>query len=64
MSECIDSINRNNLIDPGIINFSAQQLKDNSNYPTDSGMTFWGKKGELFEVTGIYWNFQIFHEVF
>ena len=57
---CIDHINR---IDPGVLNCSALQLEDNSNDPTNSGMTFWGKKGGLFEVTGIYWNLQIFHEV-
>ena len=57
---CINSINR---INPGVLNFSVMQLKDNSNEPTDSGMTFWSRKGEIFEVTSIYWHLQISHEV-
>ena len=59
----IDNIYRINRINSGIFNCSALQLKDNSNDPTKSGMTFWGKKGGIFEVTGIYWHLQIFHEV-
>ena len=51
-----DRINRINRIDPGILNFSTIKMKDNANDPTNSGMTFWGKKGELLrllESTGI-----------
>ena len=29
-------------IDPGVHNYSALQLKDNSNDPTNYGMNFWG----------------------
>ena len=61
--DCIDRIDRIYIINPGVLNCSALQLKDNSNDPTNSGMTFWCKKGELFEVTGIYWNLQIFQDV-
>ena len=62
----IDPINRINLIDcvdPGVLNDSALKLKDNSNEPTISGMTFSNKKGEPLKVTGIYWHLQIFHEI-
>ena len=59
----IDSVNCIDHIDPGILNCSALQLKDNSNDPKNSGMIFWGQKGELFEVTGIYWHLQIFNKV-
>ena len=38
----IDCINRIDRIDPGVLDYSALQLKDNSNDPTNSGMTFWG----------------------
>ena len=55
--DCIDRIY------PGVLDFSELQLKYNLNEPTNSGTTFWGKEGERFEVTGIYRNFQIFHEV-
>ena len=60
----INRIDRIDRINPGVLNCSALQLKDNSNDPTNSGMTFWGKKGDIFEVTGIYWHLQIFHEVY
>ena len=40
----IGSIDRINHINPGVINCSALQLKDNSNDPTNSGITFWGFK--------------------
>ena len=56
----VDRINR---INPGILNYSALQLKDNSNNPTNAGMNFWGQKGQLFEVNGIYWHLQIIYEV-
>ena len=59
----IDSIYFIDCIDPGLLNYSMIQLEDNSNEPTNSDMTFWGKKGGLFRVTGIYWHLQIFHEV-
>ena len=59
----IDRINRIDHIDPGVINNSALQLKDNSNYPINYGMTFWGKKGENIKVTGIYWHLKKIHEV-
>ena len=52
----IDRIDRTNHIDPGVLNCSALQLKDNSNYPKISGMIFWVKKGGFFGVTGIYWH--------
>ena len=59
----VDRIDSNNFIDPGVINFSVLHLKGNSNDPTNSGVTFWGKKGVLFKITGIYWYLKIFHEV-
>ena len=40
--ELIDHINRIDFIDPGVLNYSVMQLKDNSNDPTNSGMNFWG----------------------
>ena len=43
----INRINRINHINPSILNFSALQLKDNANDPTKSGMTFWGKNGNV-----------------
>ena len=61
--DAIDSVNRIDCIDPGVLNYIALQLKDNLNDPTNSGVNFWGKKGLRFEVTGIYWYLQIFHEV-
>ena len=67
--DAIDYVNRINLIDfidfinPGVLNYSVLQLKDNSNDPTNSGMEFWVKNGEIFKVTGIYWHLQIFHKV-
>ena len=61
--DCIDRIDHIDRINPGVLNYSALQLKDNSNDSTNSGMIFWGKKGELFKVNGIYWNLKIFHEV-
>ena len=60
---CIDHIDHIDRIDPGVFKYSALQLKDNSNDPTNSETTFWGKNREPFEVTGIYWHLQIFHEV-
>ena len=59
--DCIDHIDRIDCIDPGILNYSALQLKDNSNDPTNSGMIFWGKRGDfsrLLAFTGIckYFN--------
>ena len=57
----INRIDRIDRIEPGVLNCSALQPKDNSNDPTKSGMNFSGKKGELFGVTGIYWHLQIFH---
>ena len=62
--DCIDRIDRINRIDPGVLSCSALQLKDNSNGPTNSEMTFRVMMGEIFEVTGIYWHLQIFHEVY
>ena len=59
----ISYVNLIDCINPGVINCSALQLKDNSNVPTNSRMTLWGKKGEIFEVTSIYWNLQIFYKV-
>ena len=56
----IDSIHLIDRIDPGFLNYSALKLKDNSNEPTISVMSFWVKKGEIFRVTGIYWHLQIF----
>ena len=56
---CGDRINRIYL---GVLNCIALQMKDNSNDTEKSGMKFWGKKEELFEITGIYWNLKIFHE--
>ena len=53
---CIDRIDRINCIDPGVLNYCALQLKDNSNEPTKSGIIFWVKKGNflrLLAVTGI-----------
>ena len=61
--DAIDSVNNINRIDPGVLNCSAMQLKDISNEPTDFRITFWGKNGEIFEVTGIYWHLQIFNKV-
>ena len=55
---CINHIDR---IDPGVLNYSALQLNDNSNDLTNSGINFWGKTRKFYEVTGIYWYFQIFH---
>ena len=55
--DSVDRIDRINYIDPGVLNCSALQLKDNSNNPANSGMTFWGKKGEPFEVTGFFLEF-------
>ena len=52
----IDAIESIGCIDTGVFDFSAIQLKDNYNDPTKYGITFWGKKGEIFEVTGIYWH--------
>ena len=49
----VDQINCINRIYSDVLNCSALQLKDNSNDPTNSGMTFGGKKGGFFEVTGI-----------
>ena len=40
----IDSIN---FINPGVLDCRVLQLKDNANDPTNSGMTFWGKKGDF-----------------
>ena len=65
--DVIDSVNRINPInpiDPGVLNFSELQLKDNANDPTNSRMTFWGKRGGNFEIAGIYWHLQIFCEVY
>ena len=59
----IDRINSNDCIDPGFLNFSALQLKYNSNDPTNYRMNFLDKKGGNFEVTVIYCHLQIFHEV-
>ena len=59
----INSVDPIDRINPGVLNCSALQLKDNLNDPTNSEMTFWGKKEELFGITGIYWHLQIFHEV-
>ena len=62
----IDSINRIdciNRIDPGILNCNVLELKNNSNDTTNSKKTFWAKKGRMFEVTGIYWHLERFHEV-
>ena len=43
----VDCIIHINFIDPGILNCSEIQLKDNSNVPTNSGMAFWGEKGKF-----------------
>ena len=56
-------INGINFINHGVLNCTVMQLKDNSNNPTNSGMTFWGKKWELLEVTGSYCHLRIFHKV-
>ena len=56
----MDHINR---IDPCVLNCSLLQLNYNLNNPTNSEMNFWGKKGELFQVTGIYWHLQRLCEV-
>ena len=63
MIDVIDYVNCIDCISPGVLRYSALQLKYNTNDPTNSGMNFWGKKGELFEVTSMYWNLQVFHEV-
>ena len=49
----IDSIDRINCIDNDVLKYSTLQLKDNSNDTTNYEMNFWGKEGEVFEVTGI-----------
>ena len=44
----VDRINRINRIDcigPGVLNYSALQLKYNSNDPTKYGIKYWVKKG-------------------
>ena len=51
-ANCINRIDNINRIDPGVLNCSALQLEDNSNDPTKSGVNFWGKKREVFEVPG------------
>ena len=61
--DSVDSIDSIDRIDTGILNCSSLQLKDNKNGPTDSGMNFWGLKGQIFDIAGIYWHLQIFHEV-
>ena len=61
--DSVDHINCINRIDSGGLNCSALQLNDNSNDPTNSGMNFWGKKGEKFDIAGIYLHLKIFHEV-
>ena len=56
----INRINRINHINPSILNFSALQLKNNANEPTNSGMTFGAKKGNfsgLLTFTGICKDF-------
>ena len=50
----VDCINRINFTYPGILNCNALQLKDDANDSTNSGINLWGKKGELFNITGIY----------
>ena len=47
----VDNING---IDPGVLNYSVLQLKDDTNDPTNSGMNFCVKKGEIFKIAGIY----------
>ena len=47
---CIDRIKCIDRIDPGVLNCSSMQLKDNSDDPTKSEMTFWGKKGEILRL--------------
>ena len=59
----VDRVGRIKHINPDVFNCSALQLKDNSNDPIKSGMAFWGKKGENFDVTDTYWHLQRFHEV-
>ena len=61
--DAIDYVYCVNRIDPGVLNYSALQLKDNSNDTTNSRVTFLGKEVERFEVIGIYWHLKIFHEV-
>ena len=49
-----------NCIHRVVLNFSALQLKANSSDPTNSGMTFWTKKGKFWRLlafTGIYKDF-------
>ena len=60
--DSVDIIDCRNLINPDVLNCSVLQLNDNTNDPTKTGMTFWGKKGEPFEVTGIYCNLRILHD--
>ena len=58
--DSMDHIDRINCIDPSILNFSALQLKNNANEPTNSGMTFGAKKGNfsgLLTFTGICKDF-------
>ena len=43
----VDRIERINCINPGVLDCSELQLKDNANDPTNSGMTFWVKKGDF-----------------
>ena len=45
-TDAVDHINCINRANPGVLNCNALQLKDNANDPTNSGMNFWGKKGE------------------
>ena len=54
--DSVDRIYRINVIDHGVLSCSELQLKDKSNDPINSGVIFWGKKGEILEVTEIYWN--------
>ena len=56
----VDRIDRIDCIDPGVLNFSALQLKDNSNNPTNSGMTFLGRKGIFFRG---YWHLLAFANI-
>ena len=46
----VDRIYPINHIDPGILNCSMVQLKDNKNYPTKSRMNFWGKKENILRL--------------
>ena len=61
--EYVNCIYGINCIINDILNFSSLQLKDNASYQTKSGMTFWSKKAEVFNITSIYWHLQRFHYV-